>query len=65
MKLKKYLTTNKMTYSDMAEKLGLSISSVHHFCVGKRIPCRKTMRKIYKVTDKQVEPNDFYDLKQE
>lgn len=62
MHLKKYLKTKKMTYSKMAQRLDLSISTIHNLCTGKRIPSKQSMKKIHSATKGRVRPKDFYDL---
>ena len=37
-------------------------STVQRWCMGKRIPEKKFMEKIYKVTKGSVAPNDFYEI---
>ena len=67
MKLKDYRTKNKLSCSELARKIGVHnihpATNVWRRENGQRIPRKEEMKKIYIGTEKQVQPNDFYDLK--
>ena len=67
MKLKDYRTKNKLSCSELARKIGVQninpATNVWRWENGQRIPRKEEMKKIYIGTEKQVQPNDFYDLK--
>ena len=67
MKLKDYRTKNKLSCSELARKIGVQninpATNVWRWEYGQRIPRKEEMKKIYLGTEKQVQPNDFYDLK--
>ncbi len=62
MKLRRWMTREKVTYMAMSDRIGRSHSVVQRYCTGERIPGRDAMVKIYVVTNGEVQPNDFYDL---
>ena len=67
MELKDYLKTNKITQTKFVEALagkGLIITqgAINKWVNGDRIPRKKEMSIIYKSTNGQVTPNDFYKL---
>ena len=66
MKLLKYKTDNKLTYEQLAEKLGLGpgrAKDAHRYCTGEYMPKKTMMQHIFKLTNGQVDANDFYDIK--
>ena len=67
MKLKDYRTKNKLSCSELARKIGVHninpATNVWRWENVQRIPRKEEMKKIYIGTEKQVQPNDFYDLK--
>ena len=67
MKLKDYRTKNKLSCSELARKIGVQninpAVNVWRWENGQRLPRKAEMKKIYIGTEKQVQPNDFYDLK--
>jgi hypothetical protein len=56
-----------LSCSEAARRFGIQninpATNVWRYCNGQRIPRPKEMIKIYKGTNKKVQPNDFYDLK--
>ncbi len=67
MKLNEYLKFNKITqlsFLQASKELGgeFSIHAVSKWCQGQRIPRQDEMYIIYRLTDGQVTPNDFYVL---
>lgn len=67
MELKKYLSTNNITQSKFVELLdtyNLSVTqgAINKWVNGDRIPRKKEMAVIYKASEGQVAPNDFYKL---
>ena len=67
MKLKDYSTKNKLSCSELSRKIGVNNinqePNVWRWENGQRIKQQKERKKIYIGTEKQVQPNDFYDLK--
>ena len=68
MQIKKFLEKNGTSYSEFAKKVAGTPTSVFRYIKGTRFPDRDTLKKIYKETNGQVTPNDFFldeeDLKQ-
>jgi len=67
MKLATYLKANRITHTEFTKRCSnigfdISMGAVAKWCNGQRIPRYKEMQVIYKVTDGNVNPNDFYDL---
>lgn len=62
MKLTDYLRTSKMTVAKFSERTGLLPDTINKYKMGIRIPKPEAMEVIYRVTDGQVQPNDFYGL---
>jgi len=66
MKLSDWMKKNKLSCSMAAQKFGIininPATNVWRYCNGQRIPRKEEMKKIYLGTDKQVQPNDFYDF---
>ena len=66
MKLKDYLKKNKLSCSEMARQWGIHninpATNIWRYSWGQRIPRKAEMKKIYFGTNKQVQPNDFYDF---
>ena len=65
MKLSDWIKENKLSYSQAANKFGIininPATNVQRYAKGERIPHPKVMFKIFKATNKQVQPNDFYE----
>ena len=57
---------NKLSCGQTAQKFGIininPSTNVWRYKEGQRIPRKGEMKKIYLGTDKQVQPNDFYDF---
>ena len=63
MNLERYIDLNGLNYSQFADQLGLvDARSIARYARNERIPNRQTMSAIYKLTEGDVEPNDFYKL---
>ena len=67
MELKDYLKTNKITQTKFVETLAekdliITQGAINKWVNGDRIPRKKEMSIIYKSTNGQVTPNDFYKL---
>ena len=62
MKLKSYIIAHEISLSEMARQLQTSPQNVHFWAEGLRIPREDFMRRIFRLTDGLVQPNDFYDL---
>jgi len=61
MKLTDYLF-GTMTVAEFSKKSGLKIDTINKYKMGIRIPKADAMKTIYRVTEGQVQPNDFYEL---
>jgi len=66
MKLSEWMKKNKLSCGQTAQKFGIininPSTNVWRYKEGQRIPRKGEMKKIYLGTDKQVQPNDFYDF---
>tara|TARA_Y100000004_G_C8895174_1_gene403802 strand:+ start:997 stop:1206 length:210 start_codon:yes stop_codon:yes gene_type:complete len=68
MKIQEYLKENKISQESFCKTIfdstGIPLrqGSLSKYCLDKRTPKREIMQAIYKVTNKQVTPNDFFDL---
>lgn len=66
MKLNDFRKKNSFTFKGLAKFIGVEgiscQSTVQRWCMGKRIPEKKFMEKIFKVTKGKVAPNDFYEI---
>ena len=62
MTLSDYLATNDMTASALAERLGVSVSTITRAAKGEIIPQRELMNRIFEATEGKVTPNDFFGL---
>jgi DNA-binding transcriptional regulator YdaS (Cro superfamily) len=51
-----------MTVAKFSERTGLLPDTINKYKMGIRIPKPEAMEVIYRVTDGQVQPNDFYGL---
>ncbi len=59
MHLKEYLSLNSITSKDFAKHLGVSKISISRYINGVRIPRKKILEKIFKLTKGFVTANDF------
>jgi len=59
MKLKQYLTENKIPLEQFAQEIGSSVSGLNKWIYGERVPRPDQQRRIAEVTGGLVEPNDF------
>jgi hypothetical protein len=67
MKLSAWLKKNDAThqsFTDYANMKGVMFSrhAVAKWCNGQRIPRKDEMESIYRLTKKEVQPNDFYNI---
>jgi hypothetical protein len=66
MKLSDWMKKNKLNCRETAQKFGIininPSTNIFRYRNGERIPRKEEMKKIYLGTDKQVQPNDFYDF---
>jgi len=60
MKLKQYIRQSRMTQTQFAKQIGLSLSSVSRIISGERQPSLKVMQIIYRATDGTVRADDFF-----
>jgi hypothetical protein len=62
MKLTDFLAERKIKAVEFGPKIGVSPQAVRRYCLGARIPDRKTMARIFSITDGAVAANDFFGL---
>jgi DNA-binding transcriptional regulator YdaS (Cro superfamily) len=62
MTLHKWAEIHQLGLRAVAQLLGVDRSLAHKWLAGETIPSAQNMRSIYRKTDGEVEPNDFYDL---
>lgn len=62
MKLSDFLAERNIKAVDFGPQIGVSPQAVRRYCLGERIPDRKTMARIFGVTDGLVAANDFFGL---
>ena len=62
MKLADYLTDRNIKPADFGTQIGVSYEAVRRYCVGQRIPDRKTMALIFSATQGAVTADDFFGL---
>tara|TARA_R100000329_G_scaffold140827_1_gene123299 strand:+ start:471 stop:641 length:171 start_codon:yes stop_codon:yes gene_type:complete len=53
---------NAISTPKFAKKLGVKLTTMNSYRYDVSIPNKTNMKKIYKATEKQVKPNDFYEL---
>ncbi|QTH21976.1 helix-turn-helix transcriptional regulator [Rhizorhabdus wittichii] len=62
MKLKSYLTEQRVSYADFAQQIGVANAGVvAKYIDGSRIPRASILRRITLVTGGAVQLNDFFD----
>lgn len=62
MTLTQYMQSEGITAMALAQKLGVSVSTVTRAARGEVIPKPDQMRAIFKATGGKVQPNDFYGI---
>jgi hypothetical protein len=62
MTLQKWTEVHQLNSRNVANLLGVDRSLAYKWLMGETIPSPENMRAIYRKTDGEVEPNDFYDL---
>ena len=60
MKLKSYLKLFKISNIDFSKKIGISSVSLSRYISGERLPEKRILKKIFKLTDGLVDANDFF-----
>ncbi|MGE4527433.1 MAG: XRE family transcriptional regulator [Rhodospirillaceae bacterium] len=53
---------HQLTYAALGALIGASKVQARRYCLGEAIPNPDRMRRIWRVTGGEVEPNSFYDL---
>ena len=61
MDLAAYISMEKLTYTELAERLSVSTAAVHRYVKEGRVPTPDVMRRITTVTNGAVQPNDFFE----
>jgi transcriptional regulator with XRE-family HTH domain len=61
MKLSEWLSSNSISDTEFAEKIGVSRQALYRYKQGTRVPKPKIVLEIAKATDGQVSANDFYE----
>lgn len=62
MKLKDWLIAEGLTVTEFARRMGKPQPTVARYASGDRVPEKKAMAVIVKLTKKKVQPNDFYEM---
>ena len=62
MKIKNYITKNKIKKTDAAKQLETSFVNIFRWINGVSIPRPAEMKKIFIWSNGEVSPNDFYDI---
>jgi transcriptional regulator with XRE-family HTH domain len=57
VRLEKWLTENKVTYQDLATRLGVTEGAVHHYVAGRNRPKAETLVKLSEITG--ISPGDL------
>ena len=60
MKLKSYLKLFEISNIDFSKKIGISRVSLSRYISGERLPEKRILNKIFKLTDGLVDANDFF-----
>ena len=60
MNLKTYLKLFKISNIDFSKKIGISSVSLSRYISGERLPEKKILNKIFKLTEGLVDANDFF-----
>jgi DNA-binding transcriptional regulator YdaS (Cro superfamily) len=60
MKLSEWISTKEISFSALAQLLGVTPPAARRYVEGKRIPHPEIMTTIFRVTKGLVTPNDFY-----
>tara|TARA_R110002020_G_scaffold273171_1_gene488233 strand:- start:8 stop:193 length:186 start_codon:yes stop_codon:yes gene_type:complete len=60
MNFKDYLKNQSLSVSKVAKVLDVPEVTVNSWKYGQKIPTKKNMEKIVEFTNKEVQPNDFY-----
>lgn len=63
MKLRQWLTDNKCSIPQLAEKVGVARFTLQRYLNKGRLPPPAVMAEIYRATKGAVAPNDFYTLR--
>jgi transcriptional regulator with XRE-family HTH domain len=61
MKLKDYKEREKMTQTELAEKIGCNVAYLNQILHGVKKPSWSMMQKIMKATNNKVKPKDFFE----
>jgi predicted transcriptional regulator len=62
MKLKQFLKNKKITIEKFSVVADIPYTTICKYVHGKRKPSEAYMNKIYRITNGNVSPNDFYNL---
>lgn len=60
MDLRTYIDREKLTPTQFAALIRVSVAAFHRYLLGERIPRPEIMERITTVTGGEVQPNDFY-----
>jgi len=58
--IEKFLKKSGQSYREFASKVAVTPTSVFRYIKGTRLPDKETLKRIYKETEGQVTPNDFF-----
>jgi transcriptional regulator with XRE-family HTH domain len=62
MKLADYLDAEKVSATTLADRVGVSVSTITRAARGEILPSRELMGKIFEATGEAVTPNDFFGI---
>lgn len=62
MKLREYIKNNNFTIESFSDLCNVSYTTFIKWVYAKRIPSKNYMKIIYKKTNGEVTPNDFYNI---
>ena len=62
MKLREYIKNNNFTIESFSDLCNVSYTTFIKWVYDKRIPSKNYMKIIYKKTNGEVTPNDFYNI---
>ena len=62
MKIKTWIVAEDIDRRDLAEKLGVTYTTLSMFCSGTRMPSAQTIAKLHNLSRGKVSFGDFYNL---
>jgi transcriptional regulator with XRE-family HTH domain len=62
MRLQEYLTINRVSRAEFAQKIDVSVESIRRYLQTGRVPEPSVMEKIIEATEGKVTANDFFGI---